>query len=44
MNKTNRELNQAYEQKQADKIRPKGADYNFKPLEEVVAKWVKAGE
>ena len=42
MNKTNRELNQAYDQKQAEKVRPKSAEYNFKPLEEVIANWVRA--
>jgi hypothetical protein len=43
MKKTNKELNQAFDQKQADKVRPSLPSYNFKPLEEVVSRWVKAG-
>ena len=39
--KTNKELNQEYDAKQAEKIRPKGIEYNFKPLEEVIANWVR---
>jgi len=42
MSKTNRELNQEYDAKQAEKIRPKQPVYNAKPLEEVIAKWVRA--
>ena len=44
MKKTNKELNQAHDQKQTDKVRPQQPVYNFKPLEEVVANWVKAGK
>lgn len=40
--KTNKQLNQAYDAKQAEKMRPKQPEYNFKPLEEVIAKWVRA--
>ena len=44
MKKTNKELNQAYDKKQAERVRPKQPVYNFKPLEEVVRKWVKQNE
>jgi len=42
--KTNKELNQDYDRRQSEKIRPKGPDYNWKPLEEVVRKWVEASK
>ena len=38
--KTNRELNEAFDKKQTEKVRPKGSDYNFKPLEDVIRHWV----
>lgn len=38
--KTNRELNQAHEAKQAAKARPKQIEYNYKPLEAVVQQWI----
>jgi hypothetical protein len=44
MKKTNKELNQAHDQKQAEKVRPAQPAYNFKPLEEVVSSWVRAGK
>ena len=34
--KTNRELNTAYDTKQAEKVRPKEPFYNFKPLEDAI--------
>lgn len=37
--KTNRELNQKYDAAQKAKVRPKQPQYNFKPLEEVIARW-----
>lgn len=37
--KSNKELNQAYDAAQKAKVRPKQPEYNFKPLEEVIAKW-----
>ena len=40
--KTNREKNQAYDQKQADRTRPKDPEYNWKPLEAVMREWAKA--
>ena len=40
--KTNKEKNQAHDAKQAERVRPKQPEYNFKPLEEVVRKWVQA--
>lgn len=40
--KTNKELNQEYDRKQAEKVRPKGPVYDWKPLDEVVRKWVEA--
>ena len=38
--KTNREKNTAYDAKQAEKIRPSQPEYNWKPLQEVIHKWV----
>jgi hypothetical protein len=42
--KTNRELNQAYDKKQAEKVRPKGPDYNWQPLDTVIRQWVEASK
>jgi hypothetical protein len=42
--KTNRELNEAFDKKQVEKVRPKGPDYNFKPLEDVIRQWVTANK
>ena len=44
MKKTNKELNTAYDKKQADRVRPKQPAYNYKPLEDVIRKWVQAGQ
>lgn len=41
MNKTNKERNAAHDARQQDRVRPKRVVYDFKPLEEVVQKWVK---
>jgi hypothetical protein len=38
--KTNKELNTEYDKKQSERVRPKGPDYNFKPLEAVIRNWV----
>lgn len=39
--KTNRELNTAYDTKQAEKIRPKEQiEYNWKPLQDVIRQWI----
>lgn len=40
-NKSNRTLNQEHERRQEGRVRPKQPEYNFKPLEEVVAQWVR---
>ncbi len=42
--KTNRELNTEHDRRQKERVRPKGPEYNFKPLEEVVRKWVEASK
>jgi hypothetical protein len=42
--KTNRELNQAYEARTSDKIRPKQPEYNWKPLEDAIRQWVTKNE
>ena len=42
--KTNRELNQAYEARTSDKIRPKQPEYNFEPLTKVIRQWVAMNE
>ena len=42
--KTNKELNQAYEAAQSERVRPKQPAYDFKPLEEVVRQWVTKNE
>jgi hypothetical protein len=39
MKKSNRELNEAHDQRQADKIRPKQREWNFEPLEAVIRQW-----
>ena len=39
--KTNRELNQEHDRKQAEKVRPKGPAYDWKPLEDVVNQWIR---
>jgi hypothetical protein len=38
--KTNREKNTEHEQKELMRVRPKPIEYNYKPLEDVVRKWV----
>ncbi len=40
MSKTNRELNQDYDKKQKERVRPKEPNWNFKPLEDVIRQWV----
>jgi len=40
--KTNKEKNQEHERKELMRVRPKQPAYNFKPLEEVVRKWVQS--
>jgi len=42
--KTNRELNQAYDQKQAERVRPKEPEYNWEPLAAVIRQWVLRNE
>ena len=42
--KTNRELNTEYDAKQTAKVRPKQPAFNYKPLEEVIAQWIKASK
>jgi len=44
MKKTNKEKNLAHDAKMQERVRPKQPEYNFKPLEEVVRKWVKQNE
>lgn len=39
--KTNREKNQEHEAKELMRVRPKGPEYNPKPLEEVVNQWIR---
>jgi hypothetical protein len=41
--KTNKELNQEYDQRQQERVRPKQPEYNFAPLEEVVRQWITRG-
>ena len=38
--KTNRELNTAYDAKQAEKMRPATPEYNWKPLADVIHSWI----
>ncbi len=40
MKKTNQELNKEHAGRELLKVRPKQPVYDFKPLEEVVRKWV----
>ena len=40
MMKTNQELNKEHAKRELDRVRPKQPAYDFKPLEEVVRKWV----
>jgi hypothetical protein len=40
----NRKLNQDYEARTADKIRPKQPDYDFEPLTKVIRQWVTTNE
>jgi hypothetical protein len=40
--KTNRELNQAHDAKQTDRVRPPAKAYDFKSLEAVMRQWIKA--
>lgn len=40
MNKTPRELNKEHEAKELLRVRPKTPEYNAKPLEDVIRKWV----
>jgi hypothetical protein len=42
MNKTNKELNTAHDNAQAERVRPKQPVYDFKPLEEVMRVWAGA--
>jgi hypothetical protein len=44
MSKTNRELNQAFEARETERVRPKQVKYNYKPLEEVIRMWVQSNE
>ncbi len=39
--KTNKELTKQHAGRELLKVRPKGAAYDFKPLEEVIRQWVK---
>jgi hypothetical protein len=41
MSKTNREKNLEHDARQAEKIRPKQPDYNWKELEAVIRSWEK---
>lgn len=38
--KTNKELNQEHEARELMRVRPKQPTYDYKPLEEVIRKWV----
>ncbi len=40
MQKTNREKNTEHDRKELMRVRPKQPDYDFRPLEAVVRKWV----
>lgn len=40
MSKTNRELNKEYEARELMRVRPKTPEYDYRPLEEVIRKWV----
>jgi len=39
--KTNKELNQEHDRKQAERVRPKQAEYDFKPLEQAMREWAR---
>jgi hypothetical protein len=39
--KTNKELNQAHDQRQAERVRPKQPAYDFKPLEQAMKEWTR---
>ena len=36
----NKELNQAHDKKQQERVRPKEVAHNYKPLEDVIRQWV----
>ena len=38
--KTNKEKNQEFDAKQKERVRPKGPEFNFAPLEAVIRKWI----
>ena len=38
--KTNKEKNQEHVARELMRVRPKGPAYDFKPLEDVIRKWV----
>jgi hypothetical protein len=42
--KTPKELNTEHDKRELLRVRPKQAKYDFKPLEEVISRWVKAGQ
>ena len=44
MTKSARELNTAYDAKQAAKVRPATPAYNFAELEKIVANWVRTNK
>ena len=39
--KTNKQLNQEYDARMQERVRPKQPDWNFAPLEAVIRQWVK---
>ena len=41
MKKTNRELNEQHDKRVQERVRPKGAAYDFAPLTAVVNQWVR---
>jgi hypothetical protein len=42
--KTNKELNQEFDQKQKDRVRPKDSEYQWEPLAAVIRQWVLTNE
>lgn len=42
--KTNRELNQAHEAKQQDKMRPAPKQYQWEALDAVIKQWIKGAK
>jgi hypothetical protein len=38
--KTNKELNTEYNNKQSERVRPQGPTYIWKPLQDVIQKWI----